>query len=78
MLIFDGIGSVNWAESQVAKGYTSLENQPEGCSQMPFMDHWNVFRPHISLRDIIKEEQALQENFEKVRHITTAPTDLSI
>lgn len=50
-----------------ADGYTSLDSQPEACSQMPFMDHWNVSRPHISLRDIIKEEQALQQNVEKTR-----------
>nr|XP_046269555.1 NEDD4-binding protein 2 isoform X2 [Scatophagus argus] len=48
-------------------GYASLDTQPEGRSQMPFMDHWNVSRPHISLRDIIKEELALQENMEKTR-----------
>lgn len=34
---------------------------------MPFMDHWNVSQPHISLRDIIKEEQALQD-MDKVMH----------
>lgn len=50
-----------------ADGYTSLDSQPEAQSQMPFMDHWNVSRPHISLRDIIKEEQALQQNAEKTR-----------
>ncbi|XP_070841786.1 NEDD4-binding protein 2 [Chaetodon trifascialis] len=50
-----------------ADGYASLDSQPEAWNQMPFMDHWNVSRPHISLRDIIKEEQALQENVEKTR-----------
>ncbi|XP_073323367.1 NEDD4-binding protein 2 [Pagrus major] len=50
-----------------ADGYVSLDSQPEARSQMPFMDHWNVSRPHISLRDIIKEQQALQENEEKTR-----------
>lgn len=50
-----------------ADGYVSLDSQPEAWNQMPFMDHWNVSRPHISLRDIIKEEQALQENVEKTR-----------
>lgn len=34
--------------------------------QMPFMDHWKVSQPHVSLRDIIKEEQALQDSMEKV------------
>lgn len=39
---------------------------------MPFMDHWNVSHPHISLRDIIKEEQALQDNMEKVMRVLIA------
>uniref|UniRef100_A0A8D3AEM4 NEDD4 binding protein 2 n=1 Tax=Scophthalmus maximus TaxID=52904 RepID=A0A8D3AEM4_SCOMX len=50
-----------------ADSYTSLDGQPEARGQMPFMDHWNVLRPHVSLRDIIKEEQALQENVKKTR-----------
>ncbi|XP_074486214.1 NEDD4-binding protein 2 [Sebastes fasciatus] len=50
-----------------ADGYASLDSQPEARGQMPVMDHWNVSRPHVSLRDIIKEEQALQENVEKTR-----------
>lgn len=33
---------------------------------MPIMDHWNTSRQFVSLRDIIKEEQALQEKMEKV------------
>ncbi|XP_028260788.1 NEDD4-binding protein 2 isoform X2 [Parambassis ranga] len=48
-------------------GYTSLDGQSEACGPMPFMDHWNVSRTHVSLRDIIKEEQMLQENVEKTR-----------
>uniref|UniRef100_A0A8C3AZF5 NEDD4 binding protein 2 n=1 Tax=Cyclopterus lumpus TaxID=8103 RepID=A0A8C3AZF5_CYCLU len=50
-----------------AEGRTSPDNQPEARGQMPFMDHWNVPHPHVSLRDIIKEEQALQANVEKNR-----------
>ncbi|XP_060948453.1 NEDD4-binding protein 2 isoform X2 [Limanda limanda] len=50
-----------------ADGYTSLNSQSESRGQKPIMDHWNVFRQHVSLRDIIKEEQALQENVEKTR-----------
>ncbi|XP_070780347.1 NEDD4-binding protein 2 [Enoplosus armatus] len=50
-----------------ADGYASLDGQPEAHAQMPLMDHWNVSHPHVSLRDIIKEEQALQENVEKTR-----------
>ncbi|XP_053197360.1 NEDD4-binding protein 2 isoform X1 [Scomber japonicus] len=48
-------------------GYASQDSQPESHGGMPFMDHWNVSRPHVSLRDIIKEEQALQQNVEKTR-----------
>ncbi|XP_029291759.1 NEDD4-binding protein 2 [Cottoperca gobio] len=50
-----------------ADGYESLDSQPEARGQMPLMDHWNVSHPHVSLRDIIKEEQALQKNVEKTR-----------
>ncbi|XP_031141711.1 NEDD4-binding protein 2 isoform X1 [Sander lucioperca] len=52
-------GSRDWTQP--------LNNQPEAHGQMPFMDHWNVSRPHVSLRDIIKEQQALQKNEEKTR-----------
>ncbi|XP_072239353.1 NEDD4-binding protein 2 [Leuresthes tenuis] len=45
----------------------SAVGQPEASGSVPFMDHWNVPRPHVSLRDIIKEEQALQENVRKTR-----------
>ncbi|XP_069553599.1 NEDD4-binding protein 2 isoform X1 [Brachyistius frenatus] len=48
-------------------GYMSLDSHSAACSKMPFMDHWNVSHPHVSLRDIIKEEQALQQNVEKSR-----------
>lgn len=61
-----------------ADDYASLDSQPEARGQMPFMDHWNVSRPHVSLRDIIKEEQALQENVEKVTHPPIVPADYSI
>lgn len=47
-------------------GDVLLDNQPEAGGLMPFMDHWNVSRPHVSLRDIIKEEQALQQSMQKV------------
>lgn len=48
------------------------DGHPEGSSHMPFMDHWNVSHPHISLRDIIKEEQALHDNMEKVMRVLIA------
>uniref|UniRef100_A0A3Q4AX51 Uncharacterized protein n=1 Tax=Mola mola TaxID=94237 RepID=A0A3Q4AX51_MOLML len=50
-----------------ADSYTSLHSQLEVRNQMQFMDHWNVSQPHISLRDIIMEEQALQDNMKKTR-----------
>ncbi|MEQ2182602.1 hypothetical protein GOODEAATRI_024037, partial [Goodea atripinnis] len=49
-------------------GDMSLARQPDESAQIPFMDHWNVSHPHVSLREIIKEEQALQENMQKVSH----------
>ncbi len=61
-----------------ADGYASLDSQPEARSQMPYMDHWNVPRPHVSLRDIIKEEQALQKNMEKVTYAPSVPAEFSI
>lgn len=61
-----------------ADDYASLDSQPEARGQMPFMDHWNVSRPHVSLRDIIKEQQALQENVKKVTHLPTVPANLYI
>ncbi|KAM4584052.1 NEDD4-binding protein 2 [Odontesthes bonariensis] len=45
----------------------SVVGQQEASGSVPFMDHWNVPHPHVSLRDIIKEEQALQENVQKTR-----------
>uniref|UniRef100_G3PUS7 DUF7816 domain-containing protein n=1 Tax=Gasterosteus aculeatus TaxID=69293 RepID=G3PUS7_GASAC len=61
--LFECTASAHWGESQGA----SPVNQPDACGRIPFMDHWNAPRPHVSLRDIIKEEQALQENVEKTR-----------
>ncbi|KAM3864868.1 NEDD4-binding protein 2 [Diretmus argenteus] len=50
-----------------ADGYASLGSQPVAQNEMPFMDHWSVSHPHVSLRDIMTEEQAQQENMEKTR-----------
>lgn len=33
----------------------------------PFMDHWNIQRQKISLREIMSEELALQEKEDQVR-----------
>lgn len=51
--------------------WASQSSQFDGSNHMPLMDHWNASRPFVSLRDIIKEEQALQESMEKVsdKHI---------
>uniref|UniRef100_A0A3B4VK84 NEDD4 binding protein 2 n=1 Tax=Seriola dumerili TaxID=41447 RepID=A0A3B4VK84_SERDU len=56
------VSSLPTSVHQLADGYMSQDSQPEGRGRIPFMDHWSVSRPHVSLRDIIKEEQALQEN----------------
>lgn len=65
--------SADWGELDTARPGPPLpDGHPEGASQMPFMDHWNVSHPHISLRDIIKEEQALQDNMEKVMRVLIA------
>ncbi|KAK3507445.1 hypothetical protein QTP70_020638 [Hemibagrus guttatus] len=74
--------SVHWGESQSAAtglwdsdahfligadGYSSLSNQSAFQEGFPFMDHWNVSRPPVSLRDIMLEEQVLQDSLEKSR-----------
>lgn len=48
-------------------GIPRLYNHPDAASLLPLMDHWNVSQPHVSLRDIIKEEQVLHENRQKFR-----------
>lgn len=55
--------------------YTSMGSHPEACGPMPIMDHWNASRPLVSLREIMEEEQALQNNIEKVTRTPTAPAD---
>ncbi|KAF5902290.1 NEDD4-binding protein 2 [Clarias magur] len=74
--------SVHWGDSQPAEaelwdsaaqfligadGYSSLGYQSSVQEGFPFMDHWNVSRPPVSLRDIMLEEQVLQESLEKSR-----------
>ncbi|KAJ8410966.1 hypothetical protein AAFF_G00180010 [Aldrovandia affinis] len=75
--------SAHWGESQMVKGgprdgacaphflidtdgFTSL-GQSESAESFPFMDHWNAPQSHVSLRDIMLEEQALQEHMKKFR-----------
>lgn len=55
--------------------YTSAGSHPEPRGPMPIMDHWNASRPLVSLREIMEEEQALQNNLEKVTRTPTAPAD---
>ncbi|KAI5607322.1 NEDD4-binding protein 2 isoform X1 [Silurus asotus] len=47
--------------------YSSLSNQSGGQEDFPFMDHWNISRHPVSLRDIMLEEQVLQDSLEKSR-----------
>ncbi|XP_068607452.1 NEDD4-binding protein 2 [Brachionichthys hirsutus] len=73
--------SERWGESRVAKpgpqdqtpsapyligaDGSALGDDVRGL--MPLMNHWSVSQPHASLRDIMKEERALQENVAKSR-----------
>ncbi|KAG9259932.1 NEDD4-binding protein 2 [Astyanax mexicanus] len=74
--------SVHWGETQQvtagqrdsaaqfligADGYSSLSNQSNIQESFPYMDHWNVSRPPVSLRNIMFEEQVMQESLEKSR-----------
>ncbi|XP_072319867.1 NEDD4-binding protein 2 isoform X2 [Eucyclogobius newberryi] len=53
---------------QKIRDFTSHRNPGD---HLPFMDHWNVSRPHVSLRDIIKEETVLQHSRENARQSQT-------
>ncbi|XP_017316672.1 NEDD4-binding protein 2 [Ictalurus punctatus] len=74
--------SVHWGDSQPtaaglgdsathfligADGYSSLVNQSGVQEGFPLMDHWNMSRPPVSLRDIMLEQQVLQDSLEKSR-----------
>ncbi|KAM6972618.1 NEDD4-binding protein 2 [Aplochiton taeniatus] len=50
-----------------ADAFAGLGSQSEAQNEVPLMDHWNTSRPHVSLRNIMTEEQALQETMEKSR-----------
>ena len=52
-------------------GFASPSGQSEARDELPILDHWSVSRPHVSLRDIMTEERALQENMERVTHTHT-------
>ncbi|XP_051982911.1 NEDD4-binding protein 2 isoform X2 [Xyrauchen texanus] len=57
--------SVHWGESQGNK--TGPRHQSGLYEEIPFMDHWSVPCPPISLRDIMIEEQVMQDSMEKSR-----------
>lgn len=50
-----------------ADGWATQSSQSDASNLMPIMDHWNASHQFVSLRDIIKEEQALQDKMEKAR-----------
>ncbi|XP_019732310.1 NEDD4-binding protein 2 [Hippocampus comes] len=58
-------GPVPWNETQMCKPTSHFPSGKDGG--MPVMDHWNMSQPCVSLRDIIKEELAMQENMKKAR-----------
>ncbi|XP_051558284.1 NEDD4-binding protein 2-like isoform X2 [Myxocyprinus asiaticus] len=57
--------SVHWGESQGSK--TGPRDQSGLYEEIPFMDNWSVPCPPISLRDIMIEEQVMQDSMEKSR-----------
>ncbi|XP_048053639.1 NEDD4-binding protein 2 [Megalobrama amblycephala] len=57
--------SVQWGESQGNK--TRLRDQLGLHEEIPFMDHWTASSAPVSLRDIMIEEQVMQDSMEKSR-----------
>nr|XP_057944325.1 NEDD4-binding protein 2 [Doryrhamphus excisus] len=56
-----------WSGSQMGKATSYLCNKDaDSQAGLPVMDHWNFSQPPVSLRNIIKEELAMQ-NIEKSR-----------
>ncbi|XP_016145047.1 NEDD4-binding protein 2-like isoform X2 [Sinocyclocheilus grahami] len=56
---------VHWDESQGSK--SRLRDQLGLREEIPFMDHWSASRAPVSLRDIMIEEQVMQDSMEKSR-----------
>uniref|UniRef100_A0A8C2BKY4 NEDD4 binding protein 2 n=1 Tax=Cyprinus carpio TaxID=7962 RepID=A0A8C2BKY4_CYPCA len=56
---------VHWGESQGSK--STLRDQLGLHEEIPFMDHWSASRAPVSLRDIMTEEQEMQDSMEKSR-----------
>ncbi|XP_073699114.1 NEDD4-binding protein 2 [Garra rufa] len=54
-----------WGESQESK--TSLRDQLGLREEIPFMDHWSASYAPVSLRNIMIEEQVMQDSMEKSR-----------
>ncbi|XP_018591553.2 NEDD4-binding protein 2 isoform X1 [Scleropages formosus] len=78
--------SVHWGDSQSAKPgnhgkISQLLLCPDGLvslghsDDLPYMDHWNAFQPYVSLRDIMLEEEALQQNMEKLNRMEAQQKD---
>ncbi|XP_077380994.1 NEDD4-binding protein 2 [Festucalex cinctus] len=56
---------VPWSDTEMGRSASHILSGKD--AGMPVMDHWKVSQPRVSLRDIIKEELAMQENMEKSR-----------
>ncbi|KAL1282451.1 hypothetical protein QQF64_001254 [Cirrhinus molitorella] len=56
---------VHWGETQESK--TRLGDQLGLREEIPFMDHWSASYAPVSLRDIMIEEQVMQDSMEKSR-----------
>uniref|UniRef100_A0A8C2FAY1 NEDD4-binding protein 2-like n=1 Tax=Cyprinus carpio TaxID=7962 RepID=A0A8C2FAY1_CYPCA len=56
---------VHWGESQGSK--TRLRDQLGLHEETPFMDHWSASCAPVSLREIMIEEQVMQDSMEKSR-----------
>ncbi|XP_061772032.1 NEDD4-binding protein 2 [Nerophis ophidion] len=58
-----------WGEPHLGKTTSPFLSgtDADGRADQPYTDHWNFSQPRVSLRNIIKEELALQKNMEKSR-----------
>ncbi|MGH0159079.1 UNVERIFIED_CONTAM: hypothetical protein FKN15_037164 [Acipenser sinensis] len=56
----------SWGGASVP-GADGAFGQWESSEGMPFMDHWSAQAPHVSLKAIMSEEMALQEQYKKAK-----------
>ncbi|XP_033870892.3 NEDD4-binding protein 2 isoform X1 [Acipenser ruthenus] len=56
----------SWGGTSVP-GAEGAFGQWESSEGMPFMDHWSAQAPHVSLKAIMSEEMALQEQYKKAK-----------